>query len=339
MMKDCVKLLTAAALAAGLLISFSCSKDKDSTSYNYLDGSITFTVPSFVAAGDVLDVTPKGISHPDGDPFGYYWTVSDLKEKRDTTKYLTDPEGASGCFTFTVPDTLGSFSITVTAFAPDYYPTSGSRSFIIVKPSESLSGTGIELDDFAITDGRDGQKYAFMQAGGLRWMRQNLVWNGAGTSFDFCPAADPVFGRFYSWTEAQTACPEGWRLPTDAEWAALVEAASGQTGLVAGETFPSGAGDLISGSATFNTWQLWEFWPEVTATDAVGFCALPFGYGNLANTGRGSFTGLYKYAAFWLADEAEGMGRYRYLNVRRPEVFVGSADKNLFAASVRCVAE
>ena len=62
-----------AALAAGLLIAVSCSDDDSSTTANYLDGSLYFTLPTYVAAGDVLSVTPTGVSHPEDEPFGYYW--------------------------------------------------------------------------------------------------------------------------------------------------------------------------------------------------------------------------------------------------------------------------
>lgn len=336
MMKRFSKILTAAALAAGLMIS--CSKDKDTTSYNYLEGNISYSIPHFVAAGDVIEVTPTGISHPEGEPFGIYWTVTSLKESRDTVKRLSEPE-VTAHFSFTVPDTLGNFTMSVTAFAPDYYASSTTQTFTIISPSLTLDNTGITLDSESVTDSRDGKRYAILRAGGLHWMRQNLAWDKAGTSFDYCPATDPVFGRFYSWKEAQTACPEGWRLPTDAEWTALVAAASGLKDLEEGETFPDGAGSLISPTATYNTQVMWQYWPAVSASDAIGFCALPFGYGNLSKTGRGTFTGLFSYAAFWTSDEADGMGRYRYINVNRPEVFAGSADKELFAASIRCVLE
>jgi len=335
MTKRILILSAVAALVAGL--SISCSKDSSSSSYGYLDGTVSYSIPAFVAAGDVMEVSPRGISHPEDEPFGYYWTVTTLKEKKDTCQYLSDPDGKAH-FSFTVPDTVGFFTMSVVAFAPDYYTSSTAKTFTIVHPTETLQGTGIAATDPSFADTRDGQRYAYATAGGLRWMRRNLCWKGAGVSYDLCAAADPAFGRFYSWTEAQTACPEGWRLPTDADWCALVAAASGAEDLAPGETFPAGAAALMSGTATFNEKQLWEWWPEVDAGDAVGFCALPFGYGNLSNTGRGKFTGLLSYAAFWTADEADGMGCYRYLTVRRPEVYAGSADKSLFVASVRCVA-
>ena len=324
-----------AALAAGLMITFSCKKDNGTVTANYLEGSVRFTLPAYVAAGDVLSVTPSGISHPDGDPFGYYWTVATLKTARDTSKYAL-PDGGDGHFSYTVPDTIGRFSVTVTAFAEDYYPSSGSVSFVILHPENSLTETGIEEADPRFTDARDGARYAYVHIGGLDWMRENLRYAGAGGSYDGCEAADPVFGRYYSYEQAQTACPDGWRLPTDAEWAALVSEAAG-TAVAAGDAFPTGSGSLMS-KGLLNTEKMWEYWPEVSITDAVGFCALPVGYGSFRETAGSSYEPYGSFAAFWTADAAEaGRAYYRYFNVRRPEVYLGSGDTQSLALSVRCV--
>ena len=332
-MKDWI--LAVAALAAGLLIAASCSDDDSSITANYLDGSVYFSVPAYVAAGDVISVTPSGISHPDDEPFGYYWVVSELKTARDTSKYEL-PDGGDGHFSYTVPDTIGCFTLTVTAFADDYYPTSGSLSFVILHPEKSLTETGIAATDPHFTDARDGERYAYSHMGGLDWMRENLRYAGAGESYEGCVAADPVFGRYYSHEEALTACPAGWRLPTDAEWAALVSEASG-TPVAPGDGFPTGSGSLMS-KGLLNTETMWEYWPEVSITDAVGFCALPVGYGAFRETSGGSFEPFGSFAAFWTADAAEaGRAYYRYFHVRRPEVYLGSGDTKSLGLSVRCV--
>lgn len=329
-----IRTFAVAALAAGLLITASCKKDSSTASYNYLSGSIRFSIPVYVAAGEVLDVTPTGISHPDDEPFGYYWTVSVLKTSRDTSKYAV-PDGGTGRFRYTVPDTIGVFTLTVSAFADDYYPTTASSTFEILHPTRSLTETGIAIMDPRFTDGRDGISYAYIHAGGLDWMRENLRYAGAGVSYDGCAAADPVFGRYYSYTEAVAACPAGWRLPTDADWAALVSESSAAT-VSAGETFPEGSGSLMS-RGCLNTAKLWEYWPAVNITDAVGFCALPAGYANLSATDRNLFPAIGEYAAFWTADETAAGAAYRYINVHRPEVYLGTGDQRTFAASVRCV--
>lgn len=319
-----------------LLLVPSCGDDDDTTTVNYLDGTVQISVPAFVAAGDRIPVHPTGVSHPEGEPFGYYWTVGTLHEHRDTIQTLAGGMAPTASDYFEVPDTIGTFSLVVCSFAPDYYGDTESAVFTILHPEQSLTETGFEGSDW-MSDPRDGARYPVASAAGLEWMRRNLYWDGAGASYEGCPATDPVFGRFYTWEEAMTACPSGWRLPTEAEWTALVEAASGETGLAADASFATGAGALM-GKAYLNKVRMWEYWPEVTVTDAVGFCALPFGYGNLSAYDNDRFTGLNDYAAFWTATEYDAdQARYRYLNVHRPEVFAGKADKKTFAASVRCV--
>jgi uncharacterized protein (TIGR02145 family) len=54
------------------------------------------------------------------------------------------------------------------------------------------------------------------------------------------------------------------------------------------------------------------------------------------------FEGVYEFAAFWTADEAEDntdMAYYRYLYAKAPHLMIGKGYKSSFGASVRCVRE
>lgn len=60
------------------------------------------------------------------------------------------------------------------------------------------------------------------------WMKKNLnVVVDSSYCYKYEPANCAVFGRLYNWETALTACPAGFRLPTDEEWSQLVEAAGG----------------------------------------------------------------------------------------------------------------
>ena len=48
---------------------------------------------------------------------------------------------------------------------------------------------------------------------------------------------DMIFGKYYTWTEAQTACPEGWELPSDADFVELARKVSGKDDFVEHEEF------------------------------------------------------------------------------------------------------
>ncbi|MEM9823467.1 MAG: FISUMP domain-containing protein [Bacteroidota bacterium] len=63
----------------------------------------------------------------------------------------------------------------------------------------------------------------FVQIGQLDWMRQNL--SRALPKENWCPNESEAdcskCGRYYTFESALRACPQGWRLPSQAEWSAL----------------------------------------------------------------------------------------------------------------------
>ena len=85
-----------------------------------------------------------------------------------------------------------------------------------------------------------------------------------------------VFGRFYSYEEAMTACPEGWRIPTEEDWMSLANSVEADV-TEKYTTFDDVASKLFA-NASFNGVQIIPYWPEVgdiTNDGKVGL--LPFG--------------------------------------------------------------
>ena len=81
-------------MAAAMFALPSCKKDKNETSTKeYLKGSLTFTVTSYVTKGEVFDLTPNGVSHPNtgsAKDVGFYWTNSWAEYSADAAQNKRD---------------------------------------------------------------------------------------------------------------------------------------------------------------------------------------------------------------------------------------------------------
>ena len=329
-------LLPALALILGSALIQGCKKDEE-TETKYMDGVLRLVVPPFVECGytkTFLVDTLMTLSRSDGGPIGYYFYNAD-SGVRDTV-VRADGTFKSHYYTLQTPVTPSSVTLYLYAFADassNYSMDYTGVTFMVVRPG--VDGTGsIKHFDTAgyetFTDERDGLEYYTVEAGGNTWMRQNLAWKGAGASYIECEAMSELFGRYYTWEEAQTACPDGWRLPTDAEWAAL------QEGGEVGQNISGLAGKLM-GNITFNDIKMWSYWREVNITDALHFSVMPCGY---AVTGEGeyNFAGVFGYATFWTADATpDGQAGLRYIYQDRDILYYAKVSQTEFASTVRCV--
>ena len=186
-------------------------------------------------------------------------------------------------------------------------------SFILTACSESF------------TDSRDGQSYDVVKIGNLSWMAENRNYE---TETSACPDGDSRnckrMGRLYTWAEAKTVCPEGWRLPTKSDFAQLL------TQLNAGVALKSRDGWFKKGNGS----------------DEFGFNALPAGYRGAilkaddgAITG-GKFDGIGGYAYFWSATEdsenPESNAYYLFLSFSSDAASLNAFAKEDYR-SVRCV--
>ena len=172
----------------------------------------------------------------------------------------------------------------------------------------------------SFTDSRDGQSYSVVKIGNLTWMVENLNFETAGS---FCPEGDSRnckrLGRLYSWTEAKSVCPDGWRLPTKGDFEALV-AAQSPSHSRAGAALKSSDGWFKKGNGS----------------DALGFRALPAGY----RGADGKFDGIGGYAYFWSATEdaenRESNAFYLFLSFSSDAASINAFAKEDYR-SVRCV--
>lgn len=135
----------------------------------------------------------------------------------------------------------------------------------------------------------DGNEYPTVRLGPQRWMAANLRTTRSPTGAPLPSSAPnddaasvPLYGRLYDWTTARRACPDGWHLPSDAEWT-LLETTLG----------PHAGGSLKDTRG-------WSS-PELDATNRTGFSARPAGYAS----GHEFDSQFGTRAVFWSATPAD----------------------------------
>lgn len=197
-----------------------------------------------------------------------------------------------------------------------------------------------EFETDTFTDSRDGNVYKTVKIGNQVWMAENLrylpnvygryaiatlsnryyVYGYDGTNLVEAKATAnyKTYGVLYNWVGANAACPAGWHLPTDEEWAQLTAYLGGDTG----------AGGILKEKGT----QHWNS-PNTGATNKVEFAALPGG--GLFNTFE--FTYLGATGFWWTAsDDGDSHYYYRYMHDNDKGVVRGYVNMAT-AFSVRCV--
>ncbi len=316
--------------ALSMLVLPSChKKDDEEKSDPYLDGKLTFSIPDFVLTGETFTLVPTGASNPTTGNVGYSWTSSWLSA-RDTTKKETGT--GDGSWTVTMPLEVGTYSITSNAFATGYTPPSAYQEFCVVDPTVDVTITkaGYQIDSTTFKDPRDGMTYYLATTGGNVWMQNNLSYKEYGVSYGYSTAVDPIFGKLYTWNEAIKACPDGWHLPSDADFVALTGTEAGR-----GETIYGAAGSLMA-DAYFLGNKMWTYWPDVKITNKSKFSALPIGYA-IDREDSQHYVGINDYAVFWTSDEDGESAFYRYIYEDKDNLYSSKGSKDYFRASVRCV--
>ncbi len=217
-------------------------------------------------------------------------------------------------------------------------------------------------------DSRDGNTYTFVRIGNQTWMAENLRYAGSiplgSTGCDSgCSSRTEkyryrpdgisenvaTYGYLYNWTAAMNGtsssgsnpsnrrgiCPDGWHLPSTAEWTQLTDYLSSNSEYQCGETNTNIAKSL----AATNAWPNLDYHAcsvsyNISENNSSGFAALPAGLykGKL-------FDGIGYSTFFWTTTQDGSIDYYAYcrkLTYTEEYVTSSTIDKG-YGLSVRCV--
>lgn len=209
--------------------------------------------------------------------------------------------------------------------------------------NSSSSSQFIPIIDYgSMTDSRDGKTYKTVKIGEQTWMAENLNYQDSRLSND-----TSIAGTLYTWAEAVDSaglfsssalecraglctmpdrvrgiCPEGWHIPSDAEWSEMLS-------FVSGGKFDRSKSTLVS-DEIFKVLRSTSGWGNIgNGTDLYGFSIRPT---NTANPNR-YLTG------FWLPKNFEcDIGRncrgYLFVVIKEPGDGSGLHDGALFTAEI-----
>jgi uncharacterized protein (TIGR02145 family) len=215
----------------------------------------------------------------------------------------------------------------------------GARAAYTVSGNVAITAVWSPVALTPFTDTRDGKTYNAVKIGGQVWMAENLNFEAPDGSWCYGNSADSCnkYGRLYNWNTAmdgepdgvQGICPDGWHLPSRAEWGELITYA----GANAGNALKSTTG--------------WSVNKNGAGTDIFGFAALPGGSRSPGGqyTTASSFSGVGQYGAWWAATKYGESSTFPYdpipylyeLDHDKGNVFESHSDGLTYGISVRCV--
>ena len=217
----------------------------------------------------------------------------------------------------------------------------------------------------------DGNEYKTVKLGNQVWMAENLrttryadgtlIPLGTEASFttayryypDDSSANVSDYGYLYNWAAVmngsassdanpsvvQDICPDGWHVPSDAEWTELTNYVKSQSQYVCGDY----TGNIAKALASEEGWYSYYYGEcavgNPDANNATGFSARPAGYYEVVCFDN--YFDNYRYfgydAYFWSATQSDsGNAYFRYLSYLSALVYRYDTTKD-YGYSVRCV--
>ncbi len=303
----------------------------------------TVTTTSISAITSTTSISGGNISADGGSAVtsrGVIWSTIANPTISLTTK--TNNGSGIGTFSSSLTGLLPNTTYYVRAYATNSART-GYGNEVTVTTSNSSTAVNIPCPGTPTVKDIDGNTYNTVLIGTQCWLRSNLkvskykngdaiptelnngTWSsttsGAYTIYNNDNANDAIYGKLYNWyavADNRGLCPNGWHVPTDAEWTTV-------TNYLGGESV---AGGKMKATGT-------TYWnnPITSATTESGFSALPGG----CRINFGNFINIRDNAFFWSATENNSFSAFfRNLNSSTGNVFRDDLIKR-FGFSVRCI--
>lgn len=170
------------------------------------------------------------------------------------------------------------------------------------------------------TDLRDGKIYKTIVIGTQTWMAENLAYsaNSGCWAYDNSQSNVSIYGYLYKWETAQDVCPEGWHLPSDAEWTILIDYLGGKN-IAGGKMKEIGTKNWIT--------------PNTGGNNSCGFNGLPGGLRDIT----GIFGGKGDSGVWWSLTENSDSDAYLIGFVYNSTSALSRIINKEAGFSVRCV--
>ncbi|MBU0489429.1 MAG: hypothetical protein KKA07_04355 [Bacteroidetes bacterium] len=254
-------------------------------------------------------------------------------------------------------DSLSWTDISGANYQPYAFPASETKFYRAVITEGSCNpvyseGRKIIVTCGILSDARDGKTYQTVVIGTQCWMAENLNYDQSAFGNDWCYDFDPfnceIYGRLYDWeavmqgsassssspSGVQGVCPDGWHVPSDAEWTSLTDFLSANSQFWCGGISTQVAKSLAatSGWTEYGTVCCVGYYP--VSNNVTGFSALPGGmyYG-------GGYSSLGNLGYWWSTTEFDATESFRW-GLGYGDVIV-SHDESIKtgAYSIRCLRE
>ncbi len=266
---------TSNEILGGHILTATCTDDLGETASTEISILIVQTSSAPVAdftANTTSGEAPLTVNFTDqstNSPISWEWNFGDGE-----TAYTQNPEH--------VFFMQGDYNVRLTVTNAFGSSVETKTNYIVVL-NEGTTGSFI--------DTRDGRIYLTVVIGGQVWMAQNLNYPSVNSSYyDNDIANGDIYGRLYTFEDANLVCPDSWHLPTDDEWKTL-EIALGMS--------PGSADGLewrgIDEGEKMKTTYGWN--DNGNGTNSSGFSALPGG----VDMRNGYFSGIRGNGFWWTA--------------------------------------